>query len=379
MTRRRRKQQKKERERLGWEARPPGRKPRHRDFLTDELVASLRAEEKEYAVRDIECPAFGVRVYRTGTKTYFLRPQRRGTKKIIFLGPSVKLLTTEAREKARSIERHLANGGSIAEFSSPSTTRRVEEAFRVYLAGWSGSIIWRRKIENAFIRDILPNLGHKALAELRAEDFEAVLANSRSSYGRRQRRYMASAFLTWCTKTGRLRTNVLKGFPASPKPQRCRNPVILEPYELALIWDACDLLPKKWTEAIRLVIVLAEPIDYVLKLDADGRTDPSGPVHQHLRPPIFSREYFTHIADGREGLLFTGRDKRSPMRFQSRMIERLRTELPWLGRFSMGDIVQASSRYLTALRQPGAKWNELHPSAVRFDDGSSSVDDEVEI
>jgi len=379
MSRRRRKQQKQERERLGWEARPSGRKAHHRDFLTDELVASLRSEEKEYAVRDIECPAFGVRVYRTGSKSYFLRPQKRGTKKVIFLGPSARLLTAEAREKARSIERHLANGGSIAEFSSPRTTRRVEDAFRVYLASWSGSTVWRRKIENAFNLSILPHLGHRALADLRAEDFEAVLGNSQSSYGRRQRRYMASAFLSWCTKTGRLRTNVLKGLPASPKPKRQRDPVLLDRYALELIWDACDLLPKKWTEAMRLVIVLAEPIDYVLKLDAEGRTHPRGPVHRHLRQPRFSREYFAQVAQGRDGLLFAGRDKRSPMQVQSRMVERVRTELWWLGRFSMGDIVQASSRHLSTLRQSGAEWNELHPRAVRFDDGSASVDDAVEI
>lgn len=190
---------------------------------------------------------------------------------------------------------------------------------------------------------------------------------------------MASAFLTWCTKTGRLRTNVLKGLPAPPKPRRSRNPVKLDAYALGLIWDACDLLPEKWTQAIRLVIALAEPVDCVLQLDADGRSSPEGPVHRYLRVPSFSREYFAHITEGREGLLFTGRDKRSPMQFQSRTIERVRAELYWLGRFSIGDIAQASSKHLTTLRKPGAEWNELHPRAVRYRDASLSVDDEVEL
>ena len=374
-----RKRQLAEREALDWKAKTPGRKARCRDFLTDEFVASLPARASEYAVRDIECRAFGVRVRPTGTKTYFLRPLNRGTKKLISLGHSEEILTAEARGKARSIERRLANGGSVAEFSSPSTTRRFEDAFRVYIAGWGGTPTWRQKIERTFDHDIIPHLGHMLLTDLRVEDFKAVLAYCRSSYGRKQQRYMASAFLTWCTKTGRVRTNVLKGLPASPRPRPSRNPVELDAYELELIWDACDLLPEKWTQALRLVIVLAEPIDSVLKLDADGRSSPEGPVHQHLRSRSFAREYFTHISDGREGLLFIGRDKRSPMQFQSRIVEFIRAELHWLRRFSMGDIVQASSRHLTALRQPGAEWNELHPRAVTFKDASPSVDDDVQI
>lgn len=376
---RHRKRQQKDREALDWRPKTPGRKARRRDVLTDQLVASLLPEDKEYNVRDIECPAFGVRVRPTGTKTYFLRPLTHGTKKLISLGRSVEILTTEARRKARSIEYRLANGGSIAEFSSISTTRRFEDAFRVYIAGLVCTPTWRRKVERTFDHHILPQLGHMALGDLRAEDFDAVFANGRSSSGRTQQRYMASAFLTWCTRTGRLRTNVLKGFPVFLKPEAIRNPVELDAYELGLIWDACNLLPEKWTHAVRLAIVLAEPIDSVLKLDADGRSSPEGPVHRHLRSASFSREYFTHISNGREGLLFVGRDKRSPMQFQSRVIECIRAELNWLRRFSMGDIVQASSQHLATLRQPGAEWNELHPRAVIFKDASPSVDEGVEI
>lgn len=368
-----------DREKQGWQAKKPGRKARHSAFLTDEFVASLVADGTEYAVRDTIFPAFGVRVYTSGTKTYFFRPQERGTKKIIFLGRSSATLAAEARSRAQSIERRFANGGSIAEFSSPSTSRKVDDAFRVYIDGWSGSSAWRKKIENVFGRAVLPCLGHKMLTDLRAEDFETVFEEYRSSYGRRQCRYMASAFLTWCTKTGRLKTNVLKGLPSHPPTQRSRNPVDLDAVELALVWDACDLLPENWTQVIRLVIALAEPIDNVLKLDSDGRSSPDGPVHRHLRTQSFSREYFRQIAEGRDGLLFVGRDHRSPMQFQSRMIERIRAELYWMGRFSMGDIVQASSRHLTTLRQPNTEWNELHPRAVRFVNAPLPVEDEVEI
>ena len=380
MSRNRRwKQRQKDREKLGWQAKKPGRKARHRDFLTDELVASLPAVPSEYAVRDIEFPPMGVRVRPTGSKTYFFRPQRRGTKKVIFLGSSKKVLVAEARAQARSIERRLANGGSIAEFASASSTRTVADAFKVYFAAWRGTATWRRKIENVFGRNILPHLGHKAITELRAEDFEPAIGGSLTPYGRRQSRYIASAFLTWCTKTGRLSANVLKGLPSMPRPRPTRNPAKLDSNDLGLIWDACDMLPEQWAKAIRLVIALAEPIDNVLRLDADGRLTPEGPVHRHLRPPCFSRAYFMHVAEGCNGLLFVARGKHAPMRFQSRMIERIRTELYWLGRFSMGDVVHAASKHLTDLRQPGMRWNTLHPRAVYDPHPPPAESDGVEI
>lgn len=366
-----------DREKLGWQAKRPGRKARHREFLTDELVESLEPEASERTVRDTAIPALGVRVRPSGTKTYFFHPLGRGTKKIISLGRSSQLPAEEARLKARSIQRHLASGGSIAEFTAPSSTHTFRDASVVYLRTMKVSVAWREKIENAFHRHFVPRIGSNRLSELRLEDLESVIANCPSAYGRRQRRYMLSAFLTWCTKTQRLKSNVLKGLPASPRPHAMRKPVELDAYELSRIWEACEHLPGKWPHAIRLSIALAKPVNEVLALR--GIEKPSEPVPEYERPKCFSQAYLMHIAEGQTGSLFVAPGKFRPMQFQSRIIKMIRTELPWLGRFTMGDIVQGSLNSLTILREPETQWNEFHPDSVRHVSPAQAPDEEIEI
>lgn len=85
---------------------------KNRQKLTKTLIAALEAREKEYAVWDSECPGFGVRVFPTGTKSYFVsyRDERRRAKRQTLgstAAKSVSLVRNEARQALADIGRHV--------------------------------------------------------------------------------------------------------------------------------------------------------------------------------------------------------------------------------------------------------------------------------
>lgn len=372
-------QRKKRREKWGWEPRRPGRKANRQETLSDAYVDALLPEGSEYCVYDTwqECEGLSlyVRVRVNGSKTYYVRQLGRGSKTVVRIGATHETSIFEARGKVRQIAQVLERGGSFSQFGPPAR-ETVRDAFRRYPAG-KESESWRKRIERTFELHLLPKIGDITLKHVRLEDLNFALSDCSTDYGKRQRRYILSAFLTWCAKTNRIAVNPLKGMPALPRPLARRKAVDLGRFELEQIWDACSILPGKWPEIIRLTIATGKPIAQVL---ATRGMLKAHEVKQASRAASrFAEAYRISIASGQDGYLFQARGKAEPLQFQSRVIALLRHEVRWAGSFSIGDIVSGSNRHFTILREAKTQWDELHPATVRYINPPLPDSEEVEI
>ncbi len=122
--------------------------------LTQKFVESLKLRQKDYVIRDTIIPGYGVRVYPTGRKLFFVQTQNRGRRKQESLGTTAELGEAKARELALACT---AEGKAVA------GKKQLEIAlfedvgamfFERYKRNWKSSTILASR--NAYERDILP-------------------------------------------------------------------------------------------------------------------------------------------------------------------------------------------------------------------------------
>ncbi len=99
--------------------------------LTDKKLASLKTENTRIEYWDNKLLGFGVRVYVSGKKTFFVMCRVNGKQKRITLGCYSILSLSEARERAREKLRLVDQGLLLAHENE--TILSVEEAFKRFL------------------------------------------------------------------------------------------------------------------------------------------------------------------------------------------------------------------------------------------------------
>ena len=108
-----------------------GRSERAVVHLTQKALESLSPKEKPYLVRDDEIKGFVVKVYPTGTKTFFLDVLTEKRHDMFKIGQWPDLNIAQIREKARKMRADLAQG------KNPKAEKRegvtVGEFFAVYM------------------------------------------------------------------------------------------------------------------------------------------------------------------------------------------------------------------------------------------------------
>ena len=361
--------------------RRPGRRARRSERLTDEYIESLVPEEKEYSVVDLatdnDFDRLILRVRPTGSKTFYYRRLGEGNKRKVLIGPFGEFLTHEARGKVREISRLLENGGRLTQFVNSRSGQTVRDAFSEYIRAKDFSEKWRARTKATFETHLLPRIGDIHLPAITFDDLQSAIKACSSDYQKRQRHGMLSAFNSWCVKTGRVESNLLKGRPSPPRPRRVREPLEIDQWELFRIWDACDQLPGKWPEAVRLAIAQGKPISEVL--ETRGFLTSEQAAQRLRKSTCFADAYRLQVAGGKEGYVFTARGKDEPLQYQSRVIKILRSQMPMWLEFSMGDIVRGSIKSLAILRDSKTQWDEIHPEAVRYINPPKPDFEEVEI
>ncbi|MCY4608153.1 MAG: tyrosine-type recombinase/integrase [bacterium] len=103
--------------------------------LTQARVEALRPRKASLDVRDSGLKGFGVRVYPTGRKCYFIATQVEGERIWKIVGDADDMSTGEARERAREMLAALRSNGQV----SPEACLFevvAEEVFRRYQRNW---------------------------------------------------------------------------------------------------------------------------------------------------------------------------------------------------------------------------------------------------
>lgn len=331
-----------------------GRRAAHKDELSDQLVSSLSAKSREYAVHDIDQPGLFLRVRQSGSMSYYYRPHGRSNKKAVSLGSTAQLNVADARFKALQLEARLMQGASIREMSSRASAATVSRAFEAYSPRCSQE--WMARILREFSAVVLPAIGETKLADLTRQQLESVISERATYYGRRNLRGVISAFLSWCVETGRIEANVLKGGRTIPRPQ-ARKRMELGGAALGTVWNACETLPRRWRDAFRLVIASGQPISKVLNLPANALHTWGDDAY--LFGPL-ATEVLRGIEPSGTPWLFSAPGKNTPMRFQQGMLNRLRDALGW-GPLTASDLHRASIELGATRSGLGLRWDDLFP------------------
>jgi integrase len=227
--------------------------------LTDKLIHDLKPSDRsEYHAWDGQTPGFGVRVRKSGHKTYVLyyRPKNRQRMRKLTIGSADGIPVKEARRQAREYLGEIAAGKDPADKRLAYRTaslRTAYEAFRVeHLPRVSPEHARHR--ERIFERHFLPKLGDKVLSEISRGEIKEIIdriaKTHRIAASNTHRGF--SAFLSWCVEHGLVEHHVLRGTKL-PSPYRPRERTLSD-VEVVAVWRACDDLPTLGKAFFRMLL-----------------------------------------------------------------------------------------------------------------------------
>ncbi len=145
--------------------------------LNQRRIDGLEPRGKIYSVRDAQLKGFGVRVFPSGKKSYFVHSRRRGHNLWRVIGDAEYLSFTQARKEARSL---LANA-SLAHNAVPAEAGDV--TFRVVAAEVLSRYrtLWKPgtfRVNSRYCRTyLLPQFGDRAIGEITRQDVQEWFAS----------------------------------------------------------------------------------------------------------------------------------------------------------------------------------------------------------
>jgi integrase len=288
-------------------------------IITDKVIQAATPDNRsEFHVWDIQLPGFGVRVRKTGHKTYvlFYRPRDRKRIRKLTLGSANAINATEARRQAREILGQIAAGKDPADERLAYRDSSLRVAYDAFKAEHLPKVSREhaRHRERIFERHFLPKLGDKVLSKIsRAEIKEIIdrIAKKHKIAACNAHRGF-SAFLSWCVEHGLIEHHVLRGskLPAQYRPRER----VLTDNELIKVWNACDRLPKIWKAYFRMLIVTGQRRSEVawmhwgeINLDQGTWTLPAERTknrYQHVVPISPLMKKVLDSAPGKSGFVF---------------------------------------------------------------------------
>ena len=145
--------------------------------LTQQLIDSLRPDGRDRIVFDETVPGFGVRVFRSGRKSYMIQYRSQKRTRRFTLGNCAILTPLQARKKAQSLLAAVLDGEDPAQerlegFAAPTVADLVERFLRDHSAKKKTGSEDRRNLE----KDILPVLGRHLVTAVTCRDIDKLHA-----------------------------------------------------------------------------------------------------------------------------------------------------------------------------------------------------------
>ena len=146
--------------------------------LTQRLVESLRPDEnRDYIVFDEMVPGFGVRVFRSGHKSYLVQYRSQKRTRRYTLGNCNVLAPLQARKRAQSLLADVRNGKDPAQerlegLAAPTVADLAERFLRDHCSKKKTGAEDRRNLE----KDILPVLGRHLVNAVTCGDMDKLHA-----------------------------------------------------------------------------------------------------------------------------------------------------------------------------------------------------------
>ena len=142
--------------------------------LTQGRIAALRPQRTVRDLRDADLKGFGVRIYPTGRKRFFIHSQHEGKRTWRIVGDAACLSVEDARNKVRSILAAARNG-------TPAAPERIlfeevaGEVFRRYARNWKSGTL---RVNRGYLaRQIMPWFRARPITDITAADVREWFAS----------------------------------------------------------------------------------------------------------------------------------------------------------------------------------------------------------
>ena len=142
--------------------------------LTQARIKALRPRKTVRDLRDAELKGFGVRLYPSGRRCFFIHGQHDGKRVWKIVGDAASLSVEDARARARSMLA-VARNGPLAASEHILFEEVAEEVFRRYGSNWKpGTLAVNRSY---FANQIMPWFRGRPIADITASDVRAWFAS----------------------------------------------------------------------------------------------------------------------------------------------------------------------------------------------------------
>jgi integrase len=247
--------------------------------LTTRTIAALAlpAGKADHIEFDDDLPGFGLRLRKSGSRTWLFQYRIGAKQRRISLGNAAVVPVGRARETAADLHARVRLGGDPAT-DKVVAIERANETFGLvverYLAARRGKLRPRTivgverhlmKQSKRLHRLPLTSVDQRTIADLLNE----VAVNAGEVTSNRVRTSL-SGFFTWAIKEG---FHLPSGNPASNTNKRKEKPRdrVLKPEELKSIWAACR--EDDYGDIIKLLMLTAQRADEIARLQTDELHD----------------------------------------------------------------------------------------------------------
>ena len=147
--------------------------------LKQQQINGFKPRSKIYSVRDAELKGFGIRVWPSGKKSYFVHSRRQGQSLWKVIGDADHLSLEQARTHARALMASALPELDAAPTLAGEVSFRIvaEEMFSRYRMIWKPSTFRvNQKVFNAYL---LPRFGDKTIADISRQDVQEWFTSMR--------------------------------------------------------------------------------------------------------------------------------------------------------------------------------------------------------
>lgn len=166
--------------------------------LTKRTIEALPVEAVDYIIWDDDIAGFGVRVYRSGRKSYLVQYRAGGRTRRRSIAQHSVMTVEEARKEARGLLGEVAKGGNPAEdrarrFNAPTINALCDRFLEEYVAQHCKPSTQQNYI-SVLTRCVKPELGNHKVEDITRADIVEF------HYGRRGTPYMANRAVAMLSK-----------------------------------------------------------------------------------------------------------------------------------------------------------------------------------
>ena len=253
---------------------------RSAEYLTDRHIRSLKPkpEVRQYEAADGAVPGLALRVFSSGSKSWFLRYGPQGARKRIVLGPYPTLSLEAARNKARELVAGVKMVGRdpMAEKKAERKARKkaVGATFEALASCYLEEHAKRHKRLRPWKEDerklqveVLPVWGSRPAAEILRADVRALLetiAAERGGVCANRTRTLISKVFSFGMERERVESNPVYGVKRLYV-EKPRERVLAEE-EARVLWPLLDRLQPAVAAAWRLILLTAQRPGEVLSM-----------------------------------------------------------------------------------------------------------------